>query len=88
MRRKIDFDLFSTARFNGEPIDADKEKKLCPLATVVQRQGYRGKYLLLGNASIGKSSNIESLKLHLIAHNRVFCYFNLNKLNVESLKKL
>ena len=39
MRRKIYFDLFSTAWFNEEPFDADKEKMLCPLATVVQRQG-------------------------------------------------
>ena len=87
MKRKIHFDLFSTAWFNGEPINANKEKRLCPLAAVVQQQGYRGKFLLLSNASIGKSSNIESLKLHLIAHNRLFCYFNLNKLNVENLKK-
>lgn len=85
--KRIYFDLFSTARFNGEPIEADKEKMLCPLAAVVQQQGYRGKFILLGNASIGKSSNIESLKLHLIVHHRVFCYFNLNKFNIESLKK-
>lgn len=87
MTRKIYFELFSTAWFNGEPVGADKQKMLCPLAAVVQQQGCRGKFLLLGNASIGKSSNIESFKIHLLAHNINFRYFNLNKLNYESFDK-
>ena len=87
MKRKIYFELFSTAKYNGELIGADCEKYLCPLSRIVHNCGYKGLFLVSGGPSSGKSSNITSFKIHLIKEHKEFIYYDLAELNFKTLTK-
>ena len=83
MRQKIYFDLFSTITYNNESISADTTKKISPLSCIIKKNGYKGKFFLVGDASMGKSSNITTVKIHLLKERKEFYYFNLADLNHE-----
>ena len=84
--QKIRKDLFPDVIYEGTIYTSGD---VSPLVQIVKQEGYRGKIVVSGEGSIGKSTMLTDLRLSMLREERAFVYFNLRDLmdarDVEAL---
>ncbi len=84
--QKIRKDLFPDVIYEGKTYT---NGDVSPLVQIVKQEGYRGKLIVSGEGSIGKSTMLTDLRLSMLREERAFVYFNLRDLmdarDVEAL---
>ena len=90
--QRIRKELFPDIQYENETICTSGEDS--PLVRVLEQEKYKGKIVVSGEGSIGKSTMLTDLRIRLLAKERAYVYFNLRDLNVRigdtdtSVKKL
>lgn len=59
----------------------DNVTDVWPLVQILEECEYKGKIMLSGDGSMGKTSSIIDLRLHLLEKNYPYAFFNLKELN-------
>ncbi len=72
--QKIRKDLFPDVIYEGKTYT---NGDVSPLVQIVKQEGYKGKIVVSGEGSIGKSTMLTDLRLSLLREERAFVYFNL-----------
>ena len=84
--QKIRKDLFPDVIYEGKTYT---NGDVSPLVQIVKQEGYKGKIVVSGEGSIGKSTMLTDLRLSMLREERAFVYFNLRDLmdarDVEAL---
>ena len=78
--QKIRKDLFPDIQYGSKTICTNGEDS--PLVRVLEKEKYKGKIVVSGEGSIGKSTMLTDLRIRLLAKERAYVYFNLRDLNV------
>ena len=83
---KINRRIVPNISFMGEIYSYREQEDCWPLEQIVKKMQYRGKFLLSGEGSIGKSTTITDLRLMLLSEGRPHIYCNLKELNNDASK--
>ena len=78
--QKIRKELFPDIQYGSETICTNGEDS--PLVRVLEKEEYKGKIIVSGEGSIGKSTMLTDLRLRLLEKEKAYVYFNLRDLNV------
>ena len=78
--QKIRKELFPDIQYGSETICTNGEDS--PLVRVLEKEKYKGKIIVSGEGSIGKSTMLTDLRLRLLEKEKAYVYFNLRDLNV------
>ena len=76
--QKIRKELFPDIQYGSETICTNGEDS--PLVRVLEKEEYKGKIVVSGEASIGKSTMLTDLRLRLLEKEKAYVYFNLRDL--------
>lgn len=76
--QKIRKELFPDIQYESETICTNGEDS--PLVRVLEKEKYKGKIIVSGEGSIGKSTMLTDLRLRLLEKEKAYVYFNLRDL--------
>ena len=89
---KINFETFAPIRYGAKTItidERDKQQRISPLVKLwTEVMNECGLLFLTGEATHGKSVNIDVLRLWLLKNGKPFYYFGLKDINDKTLEAL